>query len=67
MIFDHPITFYSQTRVQRPPLGPEKHGCYAEGCMKKISGKQTLGWPLRLQTGRCRQVAVIQRWSLEQV
>jgi hypothetical protein len=22
---------YSQTCVQRPPLGPEKHGRYAEG------------------------------------
>jgi hypothetical protein len=30
---------YSQTCVQRPPLGPEKRGRYAEGCMKKISGK----------------------------
>jgi len=30
---------YSQTCVQRPPLGPEKHGRYAKGCMKKISGK----------------------------
>jgi hypothetical protein len=30
---------YSQTCVQRPPLGPEKCGRYAEGYMKKISGK----------------------------
>ena len=30
---------YSQTCVQRPPLGPEKYGHYAEGRMKKISGK----------------------------
>jgi hypothetical protein len=30
---------YSQTCVQRPPLGPEKCGRYAEGCLKKISGK----------------------------
>jgi hypothetical protein len=30
---------YSQTCVQRPPLGPEKHGRNAEGCMKRISGK----------------------------
>ena len=30
---------YSQTCVQRPPLGPEKPGRYAEGYMKKISGK----------------------------
>jgi len=22
-----------------PPLGPEKYGRYAEGCLKKISGK----------------------------
>ena len=29
---------YSQTCVQRPPLGPEKRGRYAEDCMKKISG-----------------------------
>ena len=30
---------YSQTCVQRPPLGPEKRGRYAEGYMKKISGQ----------------------------
>jgi hypothetical protein len=30
---------YSQTFVQRPPLGPEKRGRYAEVYMKKISGK----------------------------
>jgi hypothetical protein len=30
---------YSQTCVQRPPLGPEKRGRYAEVYMKKISGK----------------------------
>jgi hypothetical protein len=30
---------YSRTCVQRPPLGPEKCGRYAEGYMKKISGK----------------------------
>jgi hypothetical protein len=30
---------YSQTCVQRPPLGPEKCGRYGEGYMKKISGK----------------------------
>ncbi len=30
---------YSQTCVQRPPLELEKHGPYAEGCTKKISGK----------------------------
>ena len=30
---------YSQTCAQRPPLGPEKCGRYAEGCMKKTSGK----------------------------
>ncbi len=30
---------YSQTCVPRPPLGPEKRGHYAEGCLKKISGK----------------------------
>jgi len=30
---------HSQTWVQRPPLGPEKRGCYAEGCLKNISGK----------------------------
>jgi hypothetical protein len=30
---------YSQTCIQRPPLGPEKCGRYAEGCLKKISGK----------------------------
>ncbi len=29
---------YSQTCVQRPPLGPEKRGDYAKGYMKKISG-----------------------------
>jgi hypothetical protein len=32
-------TQYSQTCVQRPPLGPEKCGRYAEGCLKKITGK----------------------------
>jgi hypothetical protein len=32
-------TVYSQTCVQRPPLGPDKRGRYAEGYMKKISGK----------------------------
>ena len=30
---------YSQTCVQRPPLGPENRGRYAEGYMKKISGQ----------------------------
>ena len=30
---------YSQTCVQRPPIGPEKSGRYAEVYMKKISGK----------------------------
>ncbi len=30
---------YSQTCVQRPPLGPGKRGRYAEGYIKKISGK----------------------------
>ena len=54
---------YSQTCVQRPPLGPEKHGPYAEGCLKKLASY----WPLWLQTGRCWQVAVVQRWSLGQV
>jgi hypothetical protein len=37
-IFDEVIN-YSQTCVQWLPLGPEKRGRYAEGCMKKISGK----------------------------
>ena len=44
---------YSQACAQRPPLGPEKHGRYAEGCQKNISSKETSGWSLRLQTGRC--------------
>jgi hypothetical protein len=30
---------YSQTCAQRPPLGPEKHGRYAEVYQKNISGK----------------------------
>ncbi len=30
---------YSQTCVQRPSLGPEKRGRYAEDYMKKICGK----------------------------
>jgi hypothetical protein len=30
---------YSQTCVQGPHLGLEKNGRYAEGGMKKISGK----------------------------
>jgi len=33
------LKMYSQTCVQRPPSGPEKRGRYAQGCMKKISGK----------------------------
>ena len=37
---------YSQTCVQLPPLGPEKCGCYAKGCLKNISGKKALGWSL---------------------
>jgi hypothetical protein len=60
-------SLYSQTCVQRPPLGPEKRGRYADVYMKKISGKKASGWPLGLQTGRCWQVAVIQRWPLGQV
>jgi hypothetical protein len=44
---------YSQTCVQRPPLGPEKRGRYAEGCIKKISDKWASGWLLWPQTGRC--------------
>ena len=35
----HLKSVYSQTCVQRLPLGPEKCGRYAEGCMEKISGK----------------------------
>jgi hypothetical protein len=31
--------FSLETCVQRPPLGPEKCGRYAEGCLKKIIGK----------------------------
>ncbi len=31
------ISLYIQTCVQWPPMGPEKHGCDAEDCMKKIS------------------------------
>jgi len=31
--------YYSQTRVQQPPLGPEKRSCYAQSSLKKISGK----------------------------
>ena len=51
-------TFYSQTCVQRPSLGPEKHGRYTQGCMKKI----------RIQAGRYGfRLAVIQRWLLGQV
>ena len=62
------LTEYSQTCVQRPPLGPEKRGRYAEGCMKKISGKQASGWSLWLQAGRYGfRLAVIQRWLLGQV
>jgi hypothetical protein len=38
-ILNDSIWKYSQTCVQRSPLGPEKRGRYAEGCMKKISGK----------------------------
>jgi hypothetical protein len=30
---------YSQTCVQRPPLGPKKYGRYAESCLKQISDK----------------------------
>jgi hypothetical protein len=58
---------YSQTCAKRPPLGPEKCGRYAEGCLKNISGKKASDWPLCCQTGRCRQVAVIRRWLLGQV
>jgi len=48
-------------------MGPEKCGHYAGGCLKKMSGKEGSGWFLWLQTGHCWQVAVIWRWSLEQV
>jgi len=34
---------YSQNFVQQTPLGHEKGGCYAEGCLKKISGKRDSG------------------------
>jgi hypothetical protein len=27
----------SYLSIQQPPLGPKKLGCYAEGCLKKIS------------------------------
>jgi hypothetical protein len=34
------INYYNQLNgVQRPPLGPEKCGRYADGCMKNICGK----------------------------
>ena len=35
---------YSQTCVQRPPLGPEKCGRYAEGCLRFRLIIVTLGW-----------------------
>ena len=49
---------YSQTCIQRPPLGPEKCGCYTEGCLKKsgVSNLQTDRYGIRL--------AVVDRWSL---
>ncbi len=40
---------YSQTCVQRPPLGPEKSGRLKEGPDKS----EILDWPLMNQTGRC--------------
>ncbi len=57
----------SQTFVQRPPLGQEKCGHYAEGCLNKISGRWALGWPLWLKNGHWRQLTGIGRWSLGQV
>jgi hypothetical protein len=35
-IFSYSKSKYSQTCVQRPPLGPEKRGRYAEGYMTKM-------------------------------
>jgi hypothetical protein len=47
------LKIYSQTCVQRPPLGPEKSGHYTDGCLKKTSGKLAPGSSLWPQTGRC--------------
>jgi hypothetical protein len=33
------ISKHSQTCLQRPTLGPEKCGRFAEGCLKNIRGK----------------------------
>jgi hypothetical protein len=55
------VLLYSQTCVQQPPLGPEKRGRYAEGCMIKISGKWASCWPLWLYGFR---LAVVDRWPL---
>jgi hypothetical protein len=49
----------SQTCIQRPPLGPEKCGRYAEGCLKVVSKAQTGYYGFGM--------AVVQRWPLTQV
>jgi hypothetical protein len=37
---------YSQTCVQRPPLGPEKCGCYAEAGRYGLNLAVVHRWPL---------------------
>ena len=61
------ITKNSQSCVQQPPFEPGKHGCYAEGCLKNISGKWDSGRSLLLQSGYCGQVVIARRWLLEKV
>jgi hypothetical protein len=58
---NHLSDLKSMYSVQRPTLGPEKRGRYAEGYMKKISGFRLVvmasDWPL-LTGGRYSEVVV---------
>jgi len=51
---------FSFTHTVKPPLGPEKWDHYAEDCLKKISGKKALGWPLWHQAGSCMFLEILQ-------
>jgi hypothetical protein len=50
------INFYNlelQSNLYTTTLGPKEHGCYTEGCLKKISGRLDSGWMLIFQAGHC--------------
>ena len=58
---------YSQTRLKRPPLGPQNIGHWKQVVVAQSSFKY-LKFKMGPHNGsRCRQVVAIRRWSSNQV